>query len=659
MDRPAPHDQEQFQMGPPQARTASPETVREALEKVLTSTSFTKSPRLSRFLRFTVEQTLQGRRDFLKEYVLGLEVFDRGQGYDPQTDPVVRVQAGRLRMKLQQYYQSEGAQDPLIFEFSKGNYTPVFRKGNLVERPAKNDSNKAIRSGRNQMVWLAGALVVASTIAYLSGRSSSRSRASSPTAASIAGVPTGTVQASVDREPSIAVLPFEDQSPQRDQAYFCDGMTETLIDALTKVDGIRVAARASVLSFRGKPSDLGSIAAKLHVGLVVQGSVRREDSRLRVVAQLVDVSNGLNVWSEIYNRQTGDVFAVQDEIASAIAGALKSQIGRPQAGQQLAKMYTRNADAYLSYLKGHYHLAGLTRPEIEKGLLYLEQATDEDPNYALAYAGLAEGYSLLADDNFSPPREVMPKAEAAARRALALDDSLAEAHAVLGLVESTYKWDWQSADREFRRAIALNPKYASAYQWYGLTCLASTGRGEEALAAIGHAQKLDPISTEANTNLASVLLRLGRYDDAIRIYTDTIDLDPNFFWAYRDLGLALCEKHAYRESIRALERADSVSHNNPAVLAALGYCYARTGNVNRAQDILRRLKELSNRSYVPPYHVAAVYAGLGDKQNALDWLDRAYQDRSTWMNGIRGDPLFDSLRAEPRFIQILKRMGLG
>jgi hypothetical protein len=194
-----------------------------------------------------------------------------------------------------------------------------------------------------------------------------------------------------------------------------------------------------------------------------------------VVAQLVDVSNGLNVWSEIYDRRTGDVFAVQDEISSAIADTLRSQIGRSQAGQQLAKMDTRNADAYLSYLKGRYHLAALTRPEIEKGMLYLEQAIDKDPNYALAYAGLAEGYSLLADDNFSPPREVMPKAEEAARRALAIDDSLAEAHAVLGLVESTYEWDWQGSDREFRRAIALNPKYASAYEWYGLTCLASTG----------------------------------------------------------------------------------------------------------------------------------------------------------------------------------------
>jgi TolB-like protein/Flp pilus assembly protein TadD len=559
-------------------------------------------------------------------------------------------------MRLQQYYQSEGAQDSLIFEFSKGSYVPAFRTKDFVDRARESDSTVIHSSGNTHTLWVIGALVVVSTIAYLSGRSFSGVSLTSPTA--LAGPPTASELVRYDREPSIAVLPFEDQSPLKDDAYFCDGMTETLIDALTKVDGVRVAARACVLSLRGKP-DLGSIGRKLHVGLVVEGSVRREENRFRVVAQLIDVSSGLNVWSEIYDRWTGDVFAIQDEISSAIADAVRSQIGRSPAGHQLTKMYTRNADAYLSYLKGRYHLAALTRREIEKGMLYLEQAIDKDQNYALAYAGLAEGYTLLADDNFSPPREVMPKAEAAARRALAIDESLAEAHAVLGLVESTYEWDWQSADREFRRAIALNPKYASAYQWYGLTCLASTGRAEEALAAIGQAQKLDPLSTEANTNLASVLLRLGRYDDAIRIYTDTVDLDPNFFWAYRDLGLALCEKHAYRESIMVLEKADSVSQNNPAVLSALGYCYAIRGDVRHAQAILVRLSQLSDRSYVPPYHVAAVYAGLGDKQKALEWLDRAYQDRSTWMNGIKGDPLFQSLRTEPRFIQILKRMGLG
>jgi tetratricopeptide (TPR) repeat protein len=357
---------------------------------------------------------------------------------------------------------------------------------------------------------------------------------------------------------------------------------------------------------------------------------------------------------------SGIVFAIQDELSSAIAGALEDRLSNSEGTErQLASMYVRDGDAHMLCLKGHHHLAALTRPEIDKSLVYFGQAVAKDPRYSLAYAGLSEAYTVLADENFLPPREVMPKAEAAARKAVALDDSLAEAHAVLGLVESTYEWDWRGADREFRRAIALNPRYASAYQWYGLTCLASTGRAEEALTAIGQARSLDPLSVSTNTNLASVLLRLGRYDEAIRIYTDTVELDPKFFWAYRDLGLALWRKHSYSDAVKALEKADSVSNDNPGVLAALGYCYAVTGNVKRAQDVLGRLQSLSSRCYVPPYHIAAVYAGLGDKERALDWLDRAYRDRSTWMNGIKGDPLFDSLRDEPRFVEILRKMGLG
>lgn len=660
MDTPTRHDQKHSDTAPPgqsHAHAPSPEAVREALEKVLASKAFSKSPRLSRFLRFTVEQTLQGRKDGLKEYVLGVEVFDRPQGYDPQTDPVVRVQAGRLRMRLQQYYQSEGAHDPLSLEFSKGSYTPGFRTKSLIRGAGGNPLSGVRLPSRSHALWMAGLLVVVTAAAYLSGRSFPRGSFHSTDSAEPS---TRAAQVRFGGASSIAVLPFEDQSPQKNEAYFCDGMTETLIDALTRVNGLRVVSRASVFSLKGKALDLGTIASKLHVGWVVQGSVRREDDRLRVVAQLVDVSDGVNVWSEIYDRRVGDVFAIQDELSSTIASTLKDRFGNSDGTEQrLAKIHARNPDAYMPYLKGRYHLAALTRPAIDKSLLYFEKAIGEDPNYALAYAGLSEAYNSLASENFSPPREVMPKAEAAARKALAMDDSLAEAHAVLGLVESTYEWDWQSADREFRRAIALNPRYAPAYQWYGLTCLASTGRAQEALTAIGQAQKLDPLSLVTNTNLASVLLRMGRYDDAIRIYTETVDLDPNFFWAYRDLGLALCARHSYKASIGALEKADSVSNNNPGVLAALGYCYAVSGNVRRAQDILRHLKELSAGSYVPPYHIAAVYAGLGDKKRALEWLDLAYQDRSTWMNGIKGDPLFDSLRDDPRFIDILKRMGLA
>jgi tetratricopeptide (TPR) repeat protein len=429
---------------------------------------------------------------------------------------------------------------------------------------------------------------------------------------------------------------------------------------LTKVEGLRVAARISAFAFRERQLEFATIGQKLHVGAVLEGRVRQEGQRLRVSVQLVNVSDGLNVWSESYDRQITEIFAVQDEIAQSIVDALKNKFSWSIGSrEQLAKADTRNPEAYTLYLKGHYLLEKMTGPEVTKGMSYFAKAIEKDPAYALAYVGMAEGYNLLGNSNLSAPRDVMPKGRAAALKALALDDSLAEAHAALGLIESTYDWDWKGAEREFKRAIELNPGYVSAYQWYGLTCLASTGRMTEALAAIRKARDLDPLSLLTNTNLASVLLKMGQYDEAIRIYKETIDLEPKFFWAYRDLGLALYEKHSFRDAIDALKKADAVSSGNPGVMAALGYCYAVLGETSRAQNMLDALKELSKRTYVPPYHIAAVYVGLGQNEKALEWLDRAYEDRSSWMNGIKVDPLFANLRGEPQFTAILKKMGLA
>jgi serine/threonine-protein kinase len=436
-------------------------------------------------------------------------------------------------------------------------------------------------------------------------------------------------------------------------------MTETIINTLTKIEGLRVAARTSTFLLRDKQLDIETIGAKLHVGAVLEGSVRREGQRLRVSAQLVNVSDGLNVWSETYNRSSEDVFTVQDEISWAIAEALENRFApAPESRKVLAKAYTSNPEAYSLYLRGQYHLGGTTYAEIEKSIGYFAKAIEQDPNCALAYAGMAEAYDELGNMNLVPPRDVMPKARAAALKALAIDNSLSEAHAALGLVESTYDWNWRGAEREFKRAIELDPGYVSAYQWYGLTCLASTGRMVEALAAIRQARDLDPLSLYTSNNLGSILLRLGRYNEAIQIYRETLDLNPKFFWADRELGVALDQKQMFRDSVQTLEEARSISNGNPAVMAALGYSYAAAGETGKAQSILRELTEQTGKRYVPPYHVAAVYVGLGNRNQALEWLDRAYEDRSSWMNGIKVDPLFTPLHTDPHFIGILKKMGL-
>lgn len=629
-----------------------PELVQSELERILESSTFGKSPRLSRFLRFTVEQSLQGHSDRLKEYSLGVDVFDRGTKFDPQADPIVRVQAGRLRNKLQQYYDSEGQNAALVFELPKGAYIPSFRR-RVASEPAIVPATIPV-SRLTPAIWLAVSLMVVAAIIYATAHATSRNRPDAGTATAGAGNQGGSTVS------SIAVLPFEDRSLQKDKDYFCDGMTETLIDTLTKVEGLRVAARISTFAFRNKHLELATVGQKLHVGAVLEGNVRQDGQRLRVSVQLVNVSDGLNIWSEVYDRDIAEVFAVQDEIAQAIVNALQNRFSWSIGSKgQLAKAYTRNPEAYTLYLKGHYLLEKMTPTEINKGMSYLGDAIHQEPSFALAYAGMAEGYNLLGNSNLAAPRDVMPGAKTAAMKALSLDESLAEAHAALGLIESTYDWDWKSAEREFKRAIELNPSYVPAYLWYGLTCLASTGRMSEALMAIRKARDLDPLSPITNTNLASVLLKMGRYDEAIRIYKETIDLEPSFFWAYRDLGLALYEKHSYREAIDALRNADSISRGNPGVMAALGYCYGALGQASLARGMLNQLQELSKRTYVPPYHIAAVYAGLSQPAQALEWLDRAYQDRSSWMNGIKVDPLFGSLHADPRFASILKKMGLA
>jgi len=635
----------------------STEAVQAELERVLASRAFASAPRLSRLLKFIVEQTLQGNKDRIKEYALGVDVFDRGNSYDSRIDPIVRVEAGRLRTKLLQYYQTEGEQAPLVLELPKGTYVPSFRRNTSFSTP---DEEVFLRWRWLGLGLVLTTLLLIASFMFYRIKHSTSSRSPALHSGRMAETSTeSTPGRSWQGIRSIAVLPFEDLSPNKDQAYFCDGMTETVIDTLTKLEGLRVAARTSSSLLSDKQLDIETIGAKLHVGAILEGSVRREGKRLRVTARVVNVSDGLNLWSETYDRNSDDVFAIQDEISWGIAEALESKlVAAIETHKVLPKAIDCNPEAYSLYLRGRYHLGGTTRAEIEKGIGYFEKAIKHDPNCALAYSGIAEAYDELGNSNLVPPRAVMPKAKAAALRALAIDNSLAEAHAALGLVESTYDWNWRGAEQEFKRAIALDSRYASAYRWYGLTCLASTGRMVEALAAIKQAQDLDPLSLSTSTNLATILMRLGQYNEAIQIFRETLDLDPKFFWAHRDLGVAFNRNHMFKESVQTLEEAKSISNQDPAVLAALGYCYAAAGEAGRAQSILNELTGLMRERYVPPYHIAALYTGLGDKNKALEWLGRAYEDRSSWMNGIKVDPLFTTLHAEPRFVSILQKMGL-
>ena len=460
------------------------------------------------------------------------------------------------------------------------------------------------------------------------------------------------------RKPSIAVLPFTNLSADKEQEYFCDGMAEEIINALTHVEGLRVVARTSCFAFKGKQIDIREIGQKLNVETVLEGSVRKSSNRLRITGQLVNVADGYHIWSERYDREMEDVFAIQDEISLEIVDKLKLKLlGGEKA--RIVKRHTEDLDAYNLYLKGRYFWNKRTEGGLKKGIEYFEQAIDKDPGYALAHAGLADSYSLLCSYHILPPKESIPRARTAATRAMELDDTLAEAYESLAHVRILYDWSWSNAKREFRRAVELNPGYATAHQRYALL-LTVIGQLDQAIAETRRAQELDPLSLIINTDVGLAFYIARQYDQAIEQYRNVLVMDPNFSVAHFALGLAYEQNEIYEEAIAELRKAISLSGGITVMIGALGYSYAVSGRRDKAKKVLEELRELSQRRYVSPYSIATIYVGLGDKDQAFEWLQKAYQDRSAWLIHLhlKVDPRLDSLRSDPRFIALLKKMGL-
>jgi TolB-like protein/Tfp pilus assembly protein PilF len=429
------------------------------------------------------------------------------------------------------------------------------------------------------------------------------------------------------------VLPFVNMSSDKENEYFSDGMTEELINALAKVEGLRVPARTSAFAFKGKQADIRRIGKELGVATVLEGSVRKAGNRLKITAQLVNVADGYHLWSETYERELEDVFAVQEEISRAIVDALEIKLGG--AGDTpLVKRPTAETEAYNLYLKGRYFWNTRTEEGLRKGIEYFRQAIERDTNYALAYAGLADSYVSMAGRSYLPPKEAYPKAKAAARKALEIDDTLAEAHTSLAMISSTYDWDWGAAERGFKRAIELDPSYAPAHQGYG-GYLAAWGRPKEGIAELRRALELDRLSLNINTGLGVHLYHAGQYDQAIQQARRALELDPNFASGHVLLGRAYLEKSMNREAVAEFEKAVEVSEGHPEMLAALARGYARSGKREEAMKILEDLEERSKREYVPPYWIAHGYAGLDDKDQTFKWLVKAYEDRSSWMRWLR------------------------
>ena len=515
------------------SRTFPREEIQNQLDRILSSSLFTRSERMSRFLRFAVESALKSPGSAIKEYQVGVEVFDRHPDYDPRVDPIVRVEARRLRAKLQAYYAVSRASDSVCIEFPKGAYTAVFR-------------------------------------------------------------PKDAGPASCSEEPvktAVAVLPFANLSSETGDDYFSDGLTEELILLLTRVRGLRVVAWYSASQFRGREQDLSSIREDLKAAVILRGSVRRTGGRVRVTAQLIDTSTGSYLWSEGFDRNLSDVVGIQQEIARAIVETLRLAWTPAQAGGPVRRPL--NLDCYNLCLQARFHLNNRSQEGLLKSVRAYERAIENDPESAVAHAGLADAYCLLADYGVKHPREAMPLAEAAAQRALELDPGSAEALSALAFLRSIFDWKWDEAETLYRRAIAINPGYAKARHWFGVDALALLGRFDEAEVEVRLARELDPLSLILSEGIAYVQMLRGDFEQAAHEFRQIADLDPGFYKAYSGLGRVFSLTGNYDEAVTMLEKARAIAGDLPSIVGALGQTLALSGREDQARQCLQKLDQMS------------------------------------------------------------------
>jgi eukaryotic-like serine/threonine-protein kinase len=455
---------------------------------------------------------------------------------------------------------------------------------------------------------------------------------------------------------SIAILPFVNVNGDTEIEYLSDGITESVINSLSQIPQLRVMARSTVFAYKGKQSDPRKIGQDLNVGAVLTGTVLHRSENLSVQAELVDVKDGAQMWGDQYNTGFNDILRTQEEIAREISDSLRLRLTGEQQ-KKLAKHYTENTAAYELYLKGRYYWNKRTGEGFQKAIGQFEQAIAKDPKYALAYAGLADCYTLMPAWALMPPNEGHPKAKQAAERALSLDETLAEAHTALAHTLHNYDWNWIGAEKEYTRAIQLNPNYATAHHWFS-NLLSDLGRGDEAIAEKKHALTLDPLSLVINADLGNILYHQRKYDEAMAQLQKSLELDSNFPLAYQFLGYVYEKQNRFDEEISACKKAIEVSQDSLELRAELARALALAGHKDEAKNILDNLLKRAEKEYVVAYEIAMIYDGLGKKDEAFLWLEKAIQERSYQVSSLAVDPRLDSLRSDPRFKPLLTRLGL-
>jgi TolB-like protein/Flp pilus assembly protein TadD len=565
------------------------------LERILGSVTFRQVDRLKRFLSFIVTEALAGRGHQLKEYVIGVQVFDKDSSFDPRADPIVRVQARRLRARLVRYYREEGGGDALVIELPKGGYAPVFK---------------------NREASAAGRRSIGQTLAG---------------------------------QNTIAVQALADQSPGQDLGYFCDGLRQEIIHSLAKLEALRVVAL--------QPG-AGGTGGEHQAAMLLTGGVRKSGERVRATVHLVDTATASYLWSESVDAVLTDPFAAQELVAGAVVKKLEPRLldGGQRRG---ARRPAENLAARNLYLQGRYHLNQRTDEGLHKGLDFFEKAIVEDAHFALAHSGLADAHSLLAHYGVRPPSQVWTHAASSAASAVMLDGNCAEGRTSLAHVKATQDWDWQGAEREFQMAISLDPRYATAHHWYAMSCLVPLGRLEEALDEMRIAQSLDPVSSIVARDLALIHAYRRDYEAALEQSDHTIELNPHFSPAYWALGVIQEQRKDFDEAIAAFQRAIDLSPHSPRMHAGLGRANALAGRKAVATASLRTLESIASQRYVSPIEFAALRFALDQRELGFAWLDKACEDRAFDVLALMVDPRFEAERQSPRMQGILRLVGLG
>lgn len=456
---------------------------------------------------------------------------------------------------------------------------------------------------------------------------------------------------------SLAVLPFENTNQDPETEYLTDGITESIIHSLSQLAPVRVMARSTVFRYKAKAVDPRTIGRKLNVEAVLTGRVVQRGEALFIRTELVEVENGWRLWGAQYNRELSDIFAVEEEISQEISEKLRLRLSGEDRSR-LVKRFTSSTEAYQDYLRGRYHWNRMTEEGLTRGIECFQEAIRKDPNYALAYAGLADCYGHMGFLGIFPPKDVIPKAKEAAAKAIEMDSQLAEAHTSLAFILKVYDWDWEASGREYRRALELNPHYTQAHRSYA-AYLSALGNAAEAMHEIQLAQDLDPLSLTLSMEISWHLYMARDYDRAIAQALRTLDLEPRNSTAQGILGSSYEQQGNYEAACSVLEQAVAASQNHTYPLAQWGHSLARAGRMDESAKILDRLTQLREECYVPPCWTAMVCAGLGETRAALDWLEQAYEQHDVWLVWIKADPRFDSLREEPQFQDLLRRVGLA